>query len=92
MEQAKNGEGEGEGLKLGGPLPDLVLKNEEGEEVKVQNLAENKKGVVLFLVPKADTRTLQSLVFLMIYQRSVDCFDYYYRHLYLPRLFGFWGV
>ncbi|KAL5483458.1 DOT5 [Sanghuangporus weigelae] len=43
------------GLKLGEPLPDLVLKNEQGEEVKVQSLAENKKGVVLFLVPKADT-------------------------------------
>ncbi|OCB89484.1 AhpC-TSA-domain-containing protein [Sanghuangporus baumii] len=43
------------GLKLGEPLPDLLLKNEQGEEVKVQSLAENKKGVVLFLVPKADT-------------------------------------
>ena len=52
-------------MKLGEPLPDLVLKNEEGEEVKVQTLAANKKGVVLFLVPKADTRTFDFSVNLM---------------------------
>lgn len=36
-------------------LPAVVLKNEKGEDVNVQDLAK-EKGVVLFLVPKADTR------------------------------------
>ena len=53
---------EEEGLKVGKPLPDLVLKNEQGEEVKVQSLSENKKGVVLFLVPKADTRAFDCFI------------------------------
>ncbi|EJD08477.1 AhpC-TSA-domain-containing protein [Fomitiporia mediterranea MF3/22] len=52
--KAKTAE-EDEGMKLGESLPDLVLKNEEDAEVKVQELAAGKKGVVLFLVPKADT-------------------------------------
>lgn len=42
-------------IDVGETLPSLVLKNEKGEDVDTASLtAEN--GVVLFLVPKADTR------------------------------------
>jgi len=41
-------------IELGGSLPSLTLKNEKGEDIQVADLA-NEKGVVLFLVPKADT-------------------------------------
>jgi hypothetical protein len=47
----------------------LTLKNEKGEDIQVADLA-NEKGVVLFLVPKADTGT--SLVFLVFYTIFVD--------------------
>jgi peroxiredoxin Q/BCP len=36
-------------------LPSLVLKNEKGEDVDTASLTA-EQGVVLFLVPKADTR------------------------------------
>ena len=36
-------------------MPDLTLKNEKDEDVQVADLAA-EKGVVFFLVPKADTR------------------------------------
>lgn len=42
-------------IDIGGSLPDLTLKNEKGEDIQVANLA-SEKGVILFLVPKADTR------------------------------------
>ncbi|TDL18980.1 AhpC-TSA-domain-containing protein [Rickenella mellea] len=41
-------------LAIGDSLPALTLKNEKDEDVNVQNLADNN-GVVLFLIPKADT-------------------------------------
>jgi len=41
-------------IDIGGNLPDLILKNEKGEDIQVANLA-SEKGVILFLVPKADT-------------------------------------
>ncbi|KAK7062729.1 thioredoxin peroxidase dot5 [Paramarasmius palmivorus] len=41
-------------ISLGDPLPTLTLKNEKDEEVDVSKLAV-EKGVVIFLVPKADT-------------------------------------
>ncbi|KAI5119413.1 hypothetical protein M0805_004900 [Coniferiporia weirii] len=44
-----------EGLSIGDSLPDLVLKNEKDEDVNVQSIAADSAGVVLFLVPKADT-------------------------------------
>ncbi|THG94975.1 hypothetical protein EW026_g6590 [Hermanssonia centrifuga] len=47
----------GENLKaidLGDTLPSLTLKNEKGEDVEVANLAA-EKGLIFFLVPKADT-------------------------------------
>ncbi|KLO12335.1 AhpC-TSA-domain-containing protein [Schizopora paradoxa] len=50
-------EEETEGVKaveLGGPLPDITVQNEKGEDVRVQELTK-EKGVVIFLVPKADT-------------------------------------
>lgn len=50
--------GDGSALSLidiGGNLPDLTLKNEKGEDIQIANLA-SEKGVILFLVPKADTR------------------------------------
>ncbi|KIO32642.1 hypothetical protein M407DRAFT_241336 [Tulasnella calospora MUT 4182] len=41
-------------LQVGDTLPDLTLKNEKEEDVKIAELAK-EKGVVFFLVPKADT-------------------------------------
>jgi peroxiredoxin len=43
-------------MAVGDTLPSLVLKNEKDEDVDVKSLTE-EKGLVLFLVPKADTRT-----------------------------------
>ncbi|THG93259.1 hypothetical protein EW026_g7935 [Hermanssonia centrifuga] len=41
-------------IDLGDTLPSLTLKNEKGEDVEVANLAA-EKGLIFFLVPKADT-------------------------------------
>lgn len=41
-------------VEVGGHLPHITLKNEKGEDVHVGELAA-EKGVILFLVPKADT-------------------------------------
>ncbi|KAH9950798.1 AhpC-TSA-domain-containing protein [Amylocystis lapponica] len=41
-------------VDIGDSLPPLVVKNEKGEDVNVETLAA-EKGVILFLVPKADT-------------------------------------
>nr|ADX07332.1 putative peroxiredoxin Q [Flammulina velutipes] len=41
-------------LDIGDNLPALTIQNEKGEDVQVDTLAA-EKGVVLFLVPKADT-------------------------------------
>ncbi|KAF8129483.1 AhpC-TSA-domain-containing protein [Boletus edulis] len=41
-------------IDVGETLPSLVLKNEKGEDVDTPSLTA-EKGVVLFLVPKADT-------------------------------------
>ncbi|KAL6299370.1 thioredoxin-like protein [Sparassis latifolia] len=41
-------------IDIGDSLPSLVLKNEKGEDVEVSTMA-SEKGVILFLVPKADT-------------------------------------
>lgn len=43
-------------IDIGDNLPSLTLKNEKDEDVQVADLA-SEKGVILFLVPKADTRT-----------------------------------
>ena len=45
-------------IDIGCNLPDLTLKNEKGEDIQVANLA-SEKGIILFLVPKADTRALK---------------------------------
>jgi thioredoxin-dependent peroxiredoxin len=42
-------------IDIGDSLPDLTLKNEKGEDIQVADLA-SEKGVIIFLVPKADTR------------------------------------
>lgn len=42
-------------VDAGETLPSLVIKNEKGEDVDTASLTA-EKGVVLFLVPKADTR------------------------------------
>jgi peroxiredoxin Q/BCP len=44
-------------IEIGDTLPSIVLKNEKDEDVDVQSLT-TEKGLVLFLVPKADTRSL----------------------------------
>ncbi|KAJ7710585.1 peroxiredoxin Q [Mycena rosella] len=41
-------------IEIGDSLPTLTLKNEQDEDVEVASLAADK-GLVLFLVPKADT-------------------------------------
>jgi peroxiredoxin Q/BCP len=41
-------------IDIGGFLPSLVIQNEKGEDVNAQDLTA-EGGVVLFLVPKADT-------------------------------------
>ncbi|KAH8109446.1 thioredoxin-like protein [Phellopilus nigrolimitatus] len=46
---------EDDGLALGDPLPVLTVKNEKDEDIDVQDIAGDSAGVVLFLVPKADT-------------------------------------
>jgi hypothetical protein len=52
-----------EGLKIGEDLPSITLKNEKEEDVNVGDLAK-EKGVVLFLVPKADTRAFICFYFI----------------------------
>jgi peroxiredoxin Q/BCP len=42
-------------VEVGEKLPSFVLKNEKDEDVDVSTLT-GEKGLVLFLVPKADTR------------------------------------
>ena len=42
-------------IDIGDSLPSYTLKNEKGEDVDVATLAA-EKGVIFFLVPKADTR------------------------------------
>jgi peroxiredoxin len=42
-------------IDIGDSLPTLTLKNEKDEDVEVSSLTADK-GLVLFLVPKADTR------------------------------------
>jgi peroxiredoxin len=51
---AKNEELAGGGLQIGDTIPDTTLKNEKEEDVNVKQLAED--GLVMFVVPKADTR------------------------------------
>ncbi|OCH84555.1 peroxiredoxin Q [Obba rivulosa] len=41
-------------IDVGDTLPSVVLKNEQGEDVDVTSLTA-EKGVIVFLVPKADT-------------------------------------
>lgn len=47
-------------LDVGDVLPNITLKNEKDEDVNVQDLAKDS-GVVIFLVPKADTREFNIL-------------------------------
>jgi peroxiredoxin Q/BCP len=42
-------------IDIGDILPSITLKNEKGEDIDTGSIA-IEKGVVLFLVPKADTR------------------------------------
>ena len=44
-------------IDIGDTLPSLTLKNEKDEDIDVATLAADK-GVIFFLVPKADTRKL----------------------------------
>ncbi|WVQ71230.1 hypothetical protein IAR50_000755 [Cryptococcus sp. DSM 104548] len=53
-ESEDDDEADGPKLKLGDKLPNIKLKNEDGELVDVSTLA-GEKGVVFFLYPKADT-------------------------------------
>ena len=42
-------------VDVGDVLPPLTPKNEKGEDVQIADLAA-ESGVIMFLVPKADTR------------------------------------
>lgn len=42
-------------VTVGSVLPDLVLKNEKGDDIVVADLAK-ETGVIIFAIPKADTR------------------------------------
>jgi len=42
-------------VTVGDVLPDVILKNEKGEDIRVAELAK-ETGVIIFAVPKADTR------------------------------------
>lgn len=48
-------DGEDKVLSIGDLLPTVTLKNEKDEDVNVAELAA-EKGLILFLVPRADTR------------------------------------
>ena len=71
-EQAKSDKGEGDEaavpeiapIDIGDSLPSLNLKTEKGEEVDVSTLTA-EKGVIFFLVPKADTRELHKEIFIL---------------------------
>ncbi|KAJ2935782.1 hypothetical protein H1R20_g1311, partial [Candolleomyces eurysporus] len=68
-----------ESIDIGGSVPTLTLKNEKGEDIQIADLA-NEKGVVLFLVPKADTPgcTTQACEFRDVYPDfSLLNFDVY---------------
>ncbi|KZP14891.1 AhpC-TSA-domain-containing protein [Athelia psychrophila] len=41
-------------IDIGDSLPSVTLKNEKGEDIDVSTLT-NEKGLIVFLVPKADT-------------------------------------
>lgn len=60
--KAKKSDESDEGLAIGEPLPDVVVKSETGDEINVKTLSEGRSGVVLFLVPKADTRKWPKLI------------------------------
>jgi len=49
-------------IDIGDSLPSLTLKNERDEDIDVSTLTA-EKGVVFFLVPKADTRELNYVRF-----------------------------
>lgn len=51
-------------IDIGDSLPSFTLKNEKEEDVDVASLAE-EKGVILFLVPRADTREYRSFCYLL---------------------------
>jgi hypothetical protein len=53
-------------VNVGDVLPDVILKNEKGEDVRVADLAK-ETAVIIFAVPKADTR---KLLLLRAYLRS----------------------
>lgn len=55
-------------INIGDSLPQMTLKNETGEDVEVSSLAA-EKGVILFLIPKADTRGALHSLFFPFYSR-----------------------
>ena len=62
-------------LQVGDNLPNITLKNENGVDVIVNSLTSAEQGVVFFLVPKADTRTV-SLYSLYQLPRRADAWSY----------------
>ena len=56
-------------IDIGDSLPSLTLKNEKDEDVDVATLTADDKGLVLFLVPKANTRRFPSAVPISVFMR-----------------------
>lgn len=59
MDAAPTEEPELKIIDIGDNIPSITIKNEKDEDIDTANLAV-EKGVVLFLIPKADTRTCPS--------------------------------
>ena len=49
-------------IKVGDALPKITVQNEKGEDVKVGELGEGGRGVVLFLYPKVSVMCSLSIV------------------------------
>jgi hypothetical protein len=76
-------------IDIGDSLPVLTLKNEKDEDVDISTLTADK-GLVLFLVPKADTREFPrySLSLLKILDLSGMHYPSLWFPGHIPRLYG----
>ncbi len=61
---------------MGDNLPNITLKNENGEDVIVNSLTSAEQGVVFFLVSKADTRTVSLYSLYLKHPRRADVWSY----------------
>jgi thioredoxin-dependent peroxiredoxin len=57
IEEGSEDKPDGDAMIVGSILPQMVLKNEKGEDVEIATITHDS-GVVIFAAPKADTREL----------------------------------